>query len=194
MKTIRTAFMCGLIACLGVGCAGSSWILRGEPGQGDSFPDLGLAVPKTAAEREYLGLSAENGEFRLCDISADVILVEVFDMYCRYCQEGAPQAAELFALSKSPGKNVKVRMIGIGLGNSEYEVALFKRKHKTPFSVFADADNRYRDALGARVSKPSYYVLRLEGKRSSVIEVQSGMFVERMPAAFLARTLERAGF
>ena len=194
MRAVRTALTCGLIVCLGVGCATGPWILRGEPGRGDPFPDLGLTVPESPLEREELGLSVEDGEFHFADVSADVILVEVFDMYCRYCQEGAPEAVELSVLSELPRGNVKIRMIGIAVGNSEYEAALFKRKYNIPFPVFADTDNRYRDALGARLGKPSYFALRLAGEQKRVIDVQSGMFVPGTPAAFLGRALQRAGF
>jgi len=85
-------------------------------------------------------------------------------------------------------------MIGIALGNSEYEAALFKRTYGISFPVFADIDNRYQDALRGRIRTPSYFSLSPDGKRNSVIDVQSGMFVLRTPAAFLARTLKRAGF
>ncbi|MBT3377782.1 MAG: redoxin domain-containing protein [Lentisphaerae bacterium] len=194
MRAIRTLFFCGLIACLGMGCAGSAWLLKAEPDRGESFPDLGLPLPKEVAECAELGLPAGEGEFRLGDIAADIVVVEVFDMYCRYCQEGAPQAAELSALSSSSGKKAKVRMIGIALGNSDYEVALFKSKHNTPFPVFADNDGRYHRALGARIGRPSFYALRLDGERNTILETQSGLFTERSPGAFLERALGRAGF
>lgn len=51
----------------------------GKPIQaGDSFPDIKLPVPKDQSDRKYLGLSNE-GTFKIKDIRADVVIIEIFN-------------------------------------------------------------------------------------------------------------------
>jgi hypothetical protein len=50
------------------------------PKKGGMFPDIVLPVPQDAGEREYLGLP-ESGQFKIPQIKAQVVIVEVFNMY-----------------------------------------------------------------------------------------------------------------
>jgi hypothetical protein len=50
------------------------------PEKGGAFPDIVLTVPKDAGERQYLGLP-EHGQFKIPQIKAQVVIVEVFNMY-----------------------------------------------------------------------------------------------------------------
>jgi len=63
------------------------WLLSTIPGQaisppekGGTFPDIVLPVPADAADRRYLGLP-ESGKFKIPDVKARVVIVEVFNMY-----------------------------------------------------------------------------------------------------------------
>jgi len=50
------------------------------PEKGGTFPDIVLPVPADPADRRYLGLP-ENGTFKIPDIKAGVVIIEVFNMY-----------------------------------------------------------------------------------------------------------------
>jgi hypothetical protein len=50
------------------------------PEKGKALPEIVLTVPADAAERHYLGLS-ESGNFKIPDIKAKVVIIEVFNMY-----------------------------------------------------------------------------------------------------------------
>jgi hypothetical protein len=50
------------------------------PKKGGTFPDITFPVPKDAGHREYLGLP-ESGNFKVPQIKADVVIIEVFNMY-----------------------------------------------------------------------------------------------------------------
>jgi protein-disulfide isomerase len=52
-----------------------------------------LLVPENPAEKTYLGLT-KSGEFSVRDIDADVVIIEVFSMYCPICQGEAPKVNE----------------------------------------------------------------------------------------------------
>lgn len=50
------------------------------PEKGGTFPDIVLSVPADPADRRYLGLP-ESGMFKIPDIKAGVVIIEVFNMY-----------------------------------------------------------------------------------------------------------------
>jgi len=50
------------------------------PLEGGVLPDMEFSVPKTPENLEYLGLSGKD-TFRIPEIKADVVIVEIFSMY-----------------------------------------------------------------------------------------------------------------
>ena len=75
--------------------AGAAEVKPPQVGQG--FPDVELSKPVIAGELKYLGLSG-SGSFRINQIKADVVIVEIFSMYCPHCQAEAPAVNELYQL------------------------------------------------------------------------------------------------
>jgi hypothetical protein len=50
------------------------------PPEGGVLPDMEFSVPKNPEYRAYLGLSGKD-TFRIPEIKADVVIVEIFSMY-----------------------------------------------------------------------------------------------------------------
>ena len=50
------------------------------PPEGGVLPDMELSVPKNPEYQQYLGLSGKD-TFRIPEIKADVVIVEIFSMY-----------------------------------------------------------------------------------------------------------------
>ena len=67
------------------------------PVKGGALPAFELPVPQDLQLREYLGLS-ESGSFTIREIKAQVVIIEIFSMYCPFCQQEAPRVNELFNL------------------------------------------------------------------------------------------------
>ncbi len=119
---------------------------------GAPFPDLPLA-----------GADASGGEpalpTTLGAVKADVLIVEIFSMYCPFCQKDAPAANALHALIEKRGLAGRVAMLGIGAGNSAMEVDIFRKKFGVTFPLFPDPDFAAHKLAGG-VGTPFYYVLR----------------------------------
>ena len=50
------------------------------PAVGGQLPEFTLPVPKNDEHQEYLGLAGKD-DFKITEISAEVIIIEIFSMY-----------------------------------------------------------------------------------------------------------------
>jgi thiol-disulfide isomerase/thioredoxin len=130
------------------------------PQKGEGLPVINLPIPENPDERNYLGLSG-TGLFKIPQIKAKVVIVEIFSMYCPICQKDAPGVNELYRLiEKNPDIKNKVKLIGIGAGNSPYEVEVYKKTYDVPFPLFPDKDFVIHKACG-EVRTPYYMVVKM---------------------------------
>ncbi len=130
------------------------------PAKGGILPRIKLPVPKDPGEKSYLGISG-SGFFRIPQIQAKVVIIEIFSMYCPQCQKIAPGLDELYHLIESnPDLRDKIKLIGIGAGNSRYEVEVFKKTFHTPFPLFPDNEFAMHKALGD-VRSPYFIAIKI---------------------------------
>jgi len=109
---------------------------------GGTLPDIKLPIPKDSVEKNYLDLGFFGfGTFKIPEIKAKLVIIEIFSMYCPYCQREAPNVNQLYAkIDDNPSLKGQIKIIGIGAGNTSYEVGTFKKKYNVPFPLFADGD------------------------------------------------------
>jgi peroxiredoxin len=130
------------------------------PEKGERLPVFNLPIPKNPDERNYLGLSG-SGLFKIPQIKAKTVILEFFSMYCPICQKDAPGVNELYRLiENNPVIKNKVKLIGIGAGNSPYEVEVYKKTFDVPFPLFPDKDFVIHQACG-EVRTPYYMVVKM---------------------------------
>jgi thiol-disulfide isomerase/thioredoxin len=161
------------------------------PQKGEMLPPIHLPVPKTAAEKSYLGLSGD-GSFKIPQIKANVVIVEIFSMYCPYCQKDAPEVNQLYNLiENNPDLKNKIKLIGIGAGNTSYEVGVYKKNYTVPFPLFPDQDFTIHKACG-EVRTPYYIVVKInEDKTHQIVHSQLGDYPGAEP--FLDLVLKSSG-
>jgi hypothetical protein len=125
MKKIHSAIMVIAVSLLTIGHQNLAANL--PLAQGGVLPGISLSAPNDPDEKSYSGISG-SGFFRIPQIKAEVVIIEIFSMYCRQCQEIAPGMDELYHLIESnPDLKNKIKLIGIGAGNSRYKVEVFKK-------------------------------------------------------------------
>ena len=118
------------------------------PAAGDRLISIKLNSPAEAGKRSYLGLS-DTGTFAPTEITGKLLLIEIFSMYCPYCQKEAPVVNRLYeAIEASEELRGQVKMIGIGVGNSEFEVNHFRKHYQIAFPLFPDEDFTIHQAIG----------------------------------------------
>lgn len=183
MTFFRIAFVCVLLA--------SPVAAAGPPLVDGTLPAMTLPAPTTPESRRYLGID-EAETFTIPGIDADVVIIEVFSMYCPHCQREAPQVNTLYQLmADHPERGDRLKLIGIGAGNSSFEVDYFRKTYDVPFPLIPDGDFVLHKALG-EVRTPYFLAVRLfpDGTHR-VIYSKLGAFEN--PASFLDLILSRSG-
>jgi len=134
-----------------------------------------LAPPERSDEKAYLGL-ASGKAFSLPQIAGDVLIVEIFSMYCPICQREAPKVNELHKmLEKDPALKGKYKILGIGIGNTPFEVDVFRKKFEVTFPLVPDEDYTLEKAFSEKLRTPTFVVLKKDkGKGLKLVDVHVG--------------------
>ena len=142
------------LALSGVASAGKT------PAVGDQLVDLRLPTPEAADTRDELGLPPGD-TFSVTAIAGKILVIEIFSMYCPHCQREAPDVNRLYqAIQDSETLRDRVKMIGIGVGNSTFEINHFRKHYSIPFPLFPDEDFTVHKAIG-EVRTPFFIVAAL---------------------------------
>ena len=132
------------------------------PKVGSALPEIELLKSNNSADLKYLGLSG-SGVFKINQIKATVVIIEIFSMYCPYCQAEAPNVNRLYALIEgNPALKGKIKIIGIGIGNSHFETDIFKKKYTIAFPLIPDGDFKLHKIMG-EVRTPYFIAVKLSG-------------------------------
>jgi peroxiredoxin len=146
-KVVLYAMMAMILACF----AAVPLQAASPPAVGGQLPDFSLSFPKERAEKSYLDISGSffAKTFKIPQIKAQVVIIEIFSMYCPYCQAEAPNVNSLFnKIESNPALKGKIKLVGIGVGNSDYEVGVFKKKYNVLFPLLPDGDFKIHKLMG----------------------------------------------
>jgi len=184
-------FLKGFVAACLLLWAGPVFSTPSGPPTGQKLPDFTLTFTKGSDPGNSLGLEGKT-EFSIPEIPFDVVIIEIFSMYCPHCQREAPAVNRFFEiLTADPILSKKITLIGIGAGNSPYEVEVFRKKYEIPFPLFADGDFAIHKKIG-EVRTP--YFIGVKKKTDGTHEVfYSKLGGFESPEAFLDRILDAAG-
>ena len=135
---------------------------------GDIFPDLSFPNVLNEEERAYLGLGDEE-TFTVEDIEEEVVVVEFLNKYCFHCQVQAP----VFLLAHNTiqadaNLRDKVKMIGVGAGNTRHQLEKFREETGVQFPLVPDADFVAYDAVGSPKT-PFTVLLRKDQKGKRIV-------------------------
>ncbi|MFH1980829.1 MAG: TlpA disulfide reductase family protein [Pseudomonadota bacterium] len=154
MKSIMTTVV-SVLCLLALPCLA----VAGAPAVGERFPDLALSAPANAAHNAELGVSGKE-TFRIGQTAGQVLIIEIFSMYCPFCQKEAPQVNRLYKAIQSRSDTAgKVKLIGIGAGNSPMEVDLFRETYSVLFPLFSDGDLSIHKLVG-EVRTPYFFAMK----------------------------------
>jgi peroxiredoxin len=131
------------------------------PVEGGKLPAIRLPISTDSDEKIYLGLSGE-GFFEIPQIKAEGVLIKIFNIYCPVCQSSALAMANLYRqIENNPDLKNKIKLIGIGAGNTLTEIEVFRQTNNIPFPIFPDEDLTIHNLLG-EVKIPSFIAIRMK--------------------------------
>jgi hypothetical protein len=138
---------------------------------GDLFPPYSLPPPASSQDLNYLGLS-EGKPFTVGDIQADLIVVELLNIYCTSCQKQASIYNQVFDLvEKDPTMRGKVKWMGVGVGNNAREVNFFRKARRVPFPIVTDTQFKLYEAVGGPggIRTPFTILVRKDEKGRGIV-------------------------
>ena len=187
----KIVILLAVMTILSLGLGFSALTANKPPEKSEVLPVINLPIPKNPVEKGYLGLSGD-GFFKIPQIKANVVIVEIFSMYCPYCQKDAPGVNQLYNLiDNNPDLKNKIKLIGIGAGNSSYEVEVFKKTYAVPFPLFPDKDFTIHKACGD-VRTPYFIVVKINNDGThQIVHSQLGGYPGAEP--FLELVLKSSG-
>ncbi|WP_428561786.1 MAG: peroxiredoxin family protein [Solidesulfovibrio sp. DCME] len=192
----RTVFAVALLVALAAAAPAlaveASEAPRSKPlAVGSAFPDVPLIGPVSPEAAAALGIAPGKAQTPINALTAEVLVVEIFSMYCPYCQKDAPTVNALHDLIGKRGLSNRIAVIGIGAGNSDAEVDIFRKKYAIPFPLFSDAAFAVHVRVG-EVGTPFFYVLKKQ-KDGSYTVLDGSLGVINSPAEFLSFITRKAG-
>jgi peroxiredoxin len=159
-----------------------------------TWPAIRLPLPQNIEQLNYLGLAgaAPDRRFEIHQVDAEVVIMEIYSMYCPYCQTEAPKVNQLYSLiAGNSGLKNRVKLVGIGVGNSAFEVDYFRKSYRIDFPLFPDEDFTIHKQIG-EVRTPFFIAVKvMPGAGAQVIFTQAGAFDS--PEKFLQQILKSAG-
>ncbi len=181
---VRCSFLFIILIALVAAIPAKSAQAKNPLGKGQVLPDLELPLPGEASQAAYLGLKPGQAKtFRLSQIKQKWLLIEIFNMYCTICQGEAKLVNQLYEkISQGPLKD-KLAMIGIGVGNSPFEVNVFRKRYRIEFPMFSDGEYKVHKVLG-EPRTPHFILVRLKQGDHRIILSNVGPFGK--PSDFLA--------
>jgi peroxiredoxin len=192
MKRLLSQILCLFVFVLALAVNGG--YAAQPPAVGGQLPDFELSIPADDGDKAYIALPGEKlyfgrGVFKVPQVGAQVVILQVFSMYCPHCQDDAPNVNALFRLiSNNPATKGKIKILGVGVGNNLYEVSLFKKRYQIPFPLFPDADFSIHKKLG-EVRTPYFVVIRIKPDGSHRV-VYSRLASFGDPEQFLASVIK----
>jgi peroxiredoxin len=137
--------------------------------KGVAFPEVPLKTPSQANDKTYLGVSG-GAQFRITDLKAEVILVEIFDVYCLPCQKQVPLYKQLFGqIQSNPSLRDQIKMIGIAVGNDEAEIKKFRDHFQVPYPIVSDPKYLLHEAVGGPPAPFAIIVRKEPGAKSALV-------------------------
>ncbi|BCS89319.1 hypothetical protein PSDVSF_25610 [Pseudodesulfovibrio sediminis] len=145
---------------------------------GDTFPACRVAVLNGEEDREYLALPAGSKWLQLSELSARFVLIQLYNTMCNDCVNETKLLSRFFEkVEADPVLSGRLKIIGLGIYDSNRDVVHFKRHYEVAYPLFSDKSGQIFECLG-QAELPLAYLVRAEGNGEWTIElIKRGYFV-----------------
>ncbi len=136
--------------------AGQALAAAALPGPGQTLPALSLKVPVFGQDAGELGVAGKK-TFRLQDLKAKVIVLEVIGVYCNECAKQVSSFNTLYARLARRMQAGEVRMFGLAAGGTDLEVESLRKTGIYKYPIVAD--EKYQNHKLLREPKTPFTLL-----------------------------------
>jgi hypothetical protein len=142
---------------------------------GDTLPSFKIHLGDNPSELAYLGIKSA-GDYSPADIKADLLMIEILSIYCVSCQAEAPYMNKLYAkIESDPSTAGKVKMIGIGAGNSILELASFRDNFAVRYPLFPDDNFDIHTLMGEPRTPFMVFAKSAGGGKMTIVKTHLGL-------------------
>ncbi|MGA2229030.1 MAG: TlpA disulfide reductase family protein [Syntrophobacteraceae bacterium] len=115
----------------------SSGAFCADLGEKESTVKFTLPPPDSAQTKTYLGLDAM-GQFKVSDIRAKIVVIEVMSGFCSACQANTPIINDIYKTIQADSSLADVKVIAIAIADDKTSVETFKKQFKPLFPILLD--------------------------------------------------------
>lgn len=171
----RIVFFMSLSAICLVALYGTLATAHGPVVDSVALGNMQLNFDGNEQHRTYLGVASE-ASLSVSQIRADRLIIVVFNSFCTICQADAPLLNSVYqAIEEDPVLKGRVKIIGIGTGNTEAEVEHFRKSYDVPFPLFADLEFKLDRAITENLRAPMFVAVKNPaGKPLQVVQTHMG--------------------
>jgi len=144
---------------------------------GDFFPYVPLPTAKMSGNLTYLGLPQNKEMVTIEDVQADLLVLEVLNVFCFPCQTQAMSLSKVYKMiEERPDLEGRIKMLGVALGNTKEVVEGFMNDYGLEFPVIPDPTARGEKIIGPGIHTPfSLFIKRdAQGKLRLVAATHNG--------------------
>jgi len=127
----------------------SSGAFCADPGEKGSSVNFALPTPDSAQTQTYLGLDAMK-PFKVTDIRAKIVVIELMSARCPHCQANAPIMNDIYKMIRADSGLADVKVIAIAIADDKAGVETFKKQFKTPFPILLDESREITRSMTVR--------------------------------------------
>ncbi|MFA5906646.1 MAG: hypothetical protein WC836_22140 [Desulfobacula sp.] len=119
-----------------------------QPEPGKKLVSLKLPSPLDPAGRKVLGLNDKMADFKIAELKAELILMEVIGVYCPQCFKQAPDFNKLYERLNKGKMKGRVTMFALAAGGTDPEIEELIKSGQYIFPVVSDVKFESHKLLG----------------------------------------------
>lgn len=122
---------------------------------GDYFPYVPLPITKMSGDLNYLGLPKDKEIVTIDDVQADLLVMEVLNVFCFPCQTQALSLNKAYhMIEQRPDLKGRIKILGVAFGNTKQVVEGFMDDYGMVFPVIPDPNIRSEKIIGPGIHTP----------------------------------------
>lgn len=129
-----------------------------------------LPSPGSTQVQSYLGLKTP-GPFKLSDVKAQMVVIELMSSTCPHCQASAPTVNNVYKEMQTDPGLADVKFFALSLSDNKLGLETFRKAFKTVFPILLDENHGITNSIKG-LSTPT--VIMVSTKSGKVLSVHQG--------------------